>query len=182
MSSLGKPVPVLNQQDRVANKISNFMTYVDNTPRIDPPILIRFNEMKNDILRFVGRDKYLINILKKDFRGVQDGVKDVFTLPINQDGLNTLQGWITDTFEDDSGYEEGAIQFGDYQVYKDNLEVSFFKLENVRDKRTQFLPCILTKNYNLDILQIYQTVEEAQLKYNRQPPFFIQLSTKSHFN
>lgn len=161
-----KPVPVLNQEDRVANKISNFMTFVDNTPRIEPVILARFEKMKNDILRFVGRDKYLINILKKDFKGVQDGVKDVFTLPINQDGLNVLQAWITDAFEDESGYEEGVVEFGDYQVYKDNLEVSFFKLENVRDKRTQFLPCVLTKNYNLDILQIYQTVEEAKLKYN----------------
>jgi hypothetical protein len=159
-----KPIPVLNRGDRIANKVSNFMTFVDNAGEITPTLSHRFNEMKSDILRFIGEDKYLIKIIKKDFKGVEDGIKETMTLPINPDGLDSIQAWITDIF-DGGSYEEGAVEFGDYQIFKDHLEVSFYKLEKVKDKRTQFFNAILKKNYDLSVLQIYKSVEESAEKY-----------------
>ena len=159
-----KPVPVLGRPSRIENKVRNFMTYVDNAGIINDFYERRFSEMIQDILRFIGEDKYLIKIVKKDFEGLRDGVQDTLTMPINQDGLEAIQAWITDIYEG-GGYEQGTIEFGDYQQYKDNLEVSFYMLPT-KNKRSQFFKHILLKNYDLDILQIYKSVEEAELKYD----------------
>ena len=160
-----KPIRILDNTDRVANKVSNFMTFVDNTIHINLTTKARFEQMRSDILRFVGSDHYLIKLVRKDFKGVVDGSEDMLILPIDEAGLMALQAWITDIFEGESHYEESAIEFGEYQNFKDSVGVVFYKIET-KDKRVRFCPDILLKNYDLDILQIYKTPEEAESKYN----------------